>query len=396
MRCKFGSSLPTGLAAVLTAVLLLPTAPRPTRAVEASRVGVLFHFSFANSDLTEKDGLDYNAKRYGDRCTEMTVRELQARGFTVVPVPVVFDEDDLKSDLTRKGLTPVRLTLHIDLWNKPGTFKNAAHFASFLVSEPYRKAQENIRRGFRNQPNPNEAVSFAYVRALLVAAEQQPVVGPADIKGRDLMDGIDLGASTFAFRRTFELQGAADDEVSYDVTRRPGTEVANLLSQMKNLFNFDVNAPDSAPPSTPPLSDDVAAVTSFRLTTKEGDEALRRSRFVSLTMMNVMSATLDLTAFDESSAVDVPGLFQGLLDNVARECSKANYAAELEELEKIKRGGRTLVPVDLDAFQRRTRTSILNQLAHARSGDPKTGGDPREAAALQEFLGEFDAVQALK
>jgi hypothetical protein len=264
-------------------------------------------------------------------------------------------------DVRAKRLRAVRLDIEIGAHPPFGMFRNAQHYAAFMGSAPYRKLQQaNLALGL-------DGVAYAYVRAALVLAEKDPVVRPDDLKERPLGD---IGGATAAdFDRAFRGK-------VYPVDRN-----ARLLSKMKGLFNFDEKDDDDKTPDPPaepePPSDDLILATAHGLLADKDNEDLAHARYVSLTMSNVLVARLSLRAYDRPIPDDLRADLQDALDRVAAECSRSNYGAELDELKKLGASGRKLLPVDLDAFQRRAG-EILRRTA-----------SPADQAW-------FDAIQAVK
>jgi hypothetical protein len=362
MPCNFR----VGPLVALAAAGFFLTRGVPAAAFEPSSVAVLYFYD-GERNYTDQP-FDYYQKRYGDACTGQLADALKQRGFKVVPIGRPEDEEPAGATAKLRGLTPVLVSVTIRPWAPIGSIRNASHFAKFLFSPPYREYQSREGAGERVE-------SVAYVRAALIASAKQPVIRPSDLKGRPIRSPNDFAGES-------------------------GNEVANL--PMADLFPFDLDDPLKTKPNpkVKPLSDSVYFVTSHTLL-DSADDQLRALNYVALTTSNVISAELSFGGIDQHPAADLSAAFRTLLDDVALQCSQANYNEELSELSRLRQSGRNLIPVDLDAFQQQAREDVRKEIDDAREENARCtircpSVRDESLAWLQYQMELFDQIQALK
>jgi hypothetical protein len=343
------------LVALAAAGFVLSTGT-PAPAVEPSSVAVLyFNGGIDMDDDAAEWAFDYHEKHFGDACTGQLEAALKQRGFHAIPIHPD-DVEQAEATAMSQGLTPVRASVDIHPWYPKGSIRNAAHFAKFLFSAPYRELQ--------NLSQKIESHSYAYVRAALIASEKQPVVRPSDLEGRYIYTPNDFNARSDT-----------------------NTQVEAMLNSPQAARLFGDPSKIVVEPKVKPLSNDLYFVTSHTLLGSTNDK-LRTANYVALTMSNVISATLSFGGIDQYPMPDLGAVVHDMLDDVALQCSQANYNEELSELSRLRQSGRNLIPVDLDAFQQQAREDVRKEI-----DDWRILGSIEEK---QHYLELFDQIQALK
>jgi hypothetical protein len=209
-----------------------------------------------------------------------------------------------------------------------GTFLNAEKFAGFVFSSSSRKLRSD----------ENTLLAHTFLRTILVVSTAKAATKPADLENETI--------------RNFT-----------------NTDIANT-----DWLWFTTPDDDKEPAS-------FSLVTSNILLDAKSVKDVGPFKYVFLTTPFIASEWFML---DENElAVDLRPSIRTLLADTAASCSNANYANEVQELKSLSAQGKTLVPVDNNAFHAARRKYL--------EGSIRTGASQKDDNVEElQFMNESD------
>jgi hypothetical protein len=214
-------------------------------------------------------------------------------------------------DMAKRKLTQVDIVRDFHVYDS--TFLNTEKFAHHVASQ-------------KLDGRCCLTIADAFLRTVLIVANERPVTSPADLKDQELANYLNIGSF-------------ASIGVGYTTPWRDRSKTTKYLLVSSNYLNDGAHARKIGP-----------------------------FKYISLTTSLILAEGFYIS-YDGVEAADARAAIHTVYFNTMVSCSRANYDAEIGEIKRLVAAGATALPVDVNAFQQARRDYLKRQIAEGSISD---------------------------